>query len=124
MVVDEAEHFPAQSACQRRFAPTAVRLPRNTVRLPAGITVYLHRNPQSNPLELNFEVNVKTPERTPAGQIVNRKRQLVPKIWEKEAAEHSALTEIVGWHSRVADGETLYASRFEMHHLVLVLNHT
>lgn len=45
MVVDEAEHFPAQSACQRRFAPTAVRLHRNTVRLPAGIAVYLHRNP-------------------------------------------------------------------------------
>jgi len=45
MVVDEAKHFPAQSACQRRFAPTAVRLPRNTVRLPAGISVCLHRNP-------------------------------------------------------------------------------
>jgi hypothetical protein len=38
MIVDEAEHVPAQSACQRRFAPTAVRLHRNTVRLPAGIT--------------------------------------------------------------------------------------
>lgn len=43
MVVDEAEHFPAESACHRRFAPTAVRLNRNTVRLPPGITVYLHR---------------------------------------------------------------------------------
>ena len=44
MVVDEAEHFPAQSACQRRFAPTAVRLHRNAVRLPAGIDVHLQRN--------------------------------------------------------------------------------
>src|SRR5579859_3118607 len=45
IVVDEAEHFPSQSACQRRFAPMAVRLQRNTVRLPAGISVHLHRNP-------------------------------------------------------------------------------
>src|SRR5215469_7433994 len=41
---DEAEHFYAQSTRQRRFAPTAVRLRRNTVRLPAGISVHLHRN--------------------------------------------------------------------------------
>jgi len=32
--------------CQRRFAATGVRLPRNAVRLPAGINVYLHCNPQ------------------------------------------------------------------------------
>jgi hypothetical protein len=43
--LDEAEHFYAQSSRQRRFAPTAVRLQRNTVRLPAGITVHLHWNP-------------------------------------------------------------------------------
>jgi hypothetical protein len=48
MVVDEAEHFPAQSACQRRFAPTAVRLHRNAVRLPAGIDVHLQRNTQQH----------------------------------------------------------------------------
>jgi hypothetical protein len=50
MAVDEAEHFPAQSACQRRFAPTTVRLQRNAVRLPAGITVHLRRNPQFSSL--------------------------------------------------------------------------
>jgi len=49
IVVDEPEHFPSQSACQRRFAPTAVRLQRNTVRLPAGISVHLHRNPHQPP---------------------------------------------------------------------------
>jgi len=49
ILLDEAEHFYAQSTRQRRIAPTAVRLRRNTVRLPAGITVHLHRNPHTDP---------------------------------------------------------------------------
>jgi hypothetical protein len=32
--LDEAKHYFAQLTCQRRFAPTAVRFSRNTVRLP------------------------------------------------------------------------------------------
>ena len=47
--LDEAEQFPAQSSCQRRYAPMVFGIIRNTVRLPFGMNVQLRRNPQVFP---------------------------------------------------------------------------
>lgn len=75
--------FRHNQHCQRRFAPTAVRLPRNTVRLPAGISVHLHRNPHPG-------ADLRTAAQKPADfdKIVHENEVSVMKEPDAEAWYH------------------------------------